>query len=219
MSLNFETWGLVDYDEASRRQLQIVEERAQGLRPDTIIFCWHPSIVTLGRGSDLEEYQNYKGKISESSRGGKATYHGPGQLVIYPIIKMKQPDVMAHLNWLEQITVDALKVWQVKGYKSREVNFEGGLEEESSKRLIPTGVWVENIQTGNPKYLKLASIGVAIKKWITYHGIAINLHKDPMAFKGINPCGFNSEVMTSLEDLLGYKVDKADFIEEFKKRA
>jgi lipoyl(octanoyl) transferase len=145
----------------------------------------------------------WKGAIYESSRGGRATYHGPNQVVVYPILDLKKAhrgfkarDVHAYLRALESATVSVI----------REVGLTSA-EARTSKigEISLTGVWVGE--------RKLASIGIAVRKWITYHGVAINVLNDPSAFVGINPCGFAPSVMSSVERELGCNIDKSDFTE------
>ncbi|MEO0337323.1 MAG: octanoyltransferase, partial [Pseudomonadota bacterium] len=89
--LEFQEWGLIDYEEAAERQLLLLEKVAAGELPDQVVFCWHPPVVTLGRSSLPSDLQGWKGQVVETSRGGRATYHGPEQLVIYPIIDLSKP--------------------------------------------------------------------------------------------------------------------------------
>ena len=86
----FLDWNLIDYQESTERQHQLVEHIALG-EQETIVFCRHPSVVTLGRGSKSEDMQGWTGAITETSRGGRATYHGPGQIVVYPIVDLRKP--------------------------------------------------------------------------------------------------------------------------------
>ena len=189
--LRFLDWGLIDYDEAHARQMQMVEKRLLGEIPDSLIFCSHPPVVTLGRGSNPDEdLIGWQGKVVEIQRGGKATYHGPAQSIGYPILDLKSrgSDLHKYLRYLENVIVCTLRSFDV---------------EADGDRRDATGVWI------GPK--KIASIGIGVKRWITFHGFAINLHRDPLAFTGINPCGFRSSDMVSLEDLIGKKIPHADF--------
>jgi lipoate-protein ligase B len=130
--------------------------------------------------------------VVETNRGGRATYHGPSQLVVYPFIDLRRDraflrarDVHAYLNLLEHITVDVLKAVGVDAQAGSALN--------KPAELSYTGVWVGG--------KKMASIGVAVKSWISSHGIALNVLKDPTAFVGIQPCGFTPSHMTALEDV------------------
>lgn len=191
-------WGLVDYQQALDQQLELLEQIHQGEKKETLVYCSHPAVVTLGRAATEKDLAGWSGKTYEISRGGKATYHGPNQLVVYPLLdlnkedrkKLPARDLHAYLRGLEHAIIDTLKTYDIEATTTP-------TEEVSSIEENPqwTGVWVGN--------KKIASIGIAVKKWITYHGAAINLEKDSNAFQGINPCGFASNVMTSLEELLG----------------
>jgi lipoyl(octanoyl) transferase len=198
-----EDWGLIDYGSAVSRQLALVETVNAGEQEDTLVFCTHPPVVTLGRGSSMEEIRDWHGSVFESSRGGKATYHGPNQLVIYPVLDLKREDrrsfkprdVHAYLRALESATVAAVREMGLLGAEART---------SAVGDLSLTGVWVGT--------QKVASIGIAVRKWITYHGVAINVTHDPSAFQGINPCGFSANVMTSLEAQLGRSISSDDFM-------
>lgn len=187
--------GLTQYQAAKELQLELLEKRARGEIEDTVLFLEHEPVVTRGRGlqftgeprerqiplpAPLPEGIAY----AESERGGDLTYHGPGQLVIYPIVKLDgkgfgpERDVTAFLRKFERVLIEVLSELDLPG-ESRE---------------SATGVWVRD--------KKLASIGIAIRKWVTYHGMAINVVNDLKPFHLISPCGFSPEVMTRLSDLL-----------------
>lgn len=208
MSFIFENWGLVDYIQALKKQESYVEQINEEQRGDTIIFCTHNPIVTLGRGTQAGDVFAWDGPIAEVSRGGRATYHGPSQIVIYPIVSIKKSreksgpnDVGAFLRDFENAIVKALSefgiVAQGKSYQKK--NIEDSPSEE-------TGVWVKD--------RKLASLGLSIRHWVTFHGAAINFNKDENAFLGMKPCGFQSSVMTSIEELLGFVPDRKKLIEQ-----
>lgn len=187
--MRIEDWGLIEYESSVTKQLQLVDEVFAGAE-DRLVFCVHPPVVTLGRGTVLsEDVTGWSGSTIETSRGGRATYHGPNQQVIYPIINLKRmgrQDVHAYLRALENATVVSLR-------EAGLVNAEVRTAKVGDISL--TGVWVGE--------RKVASIGIAVRKWVTYHGVAINVRHDPSAFQGIRPCGFASDVMTSLEAELG----------------
>ena len=193
--MDIEDWGLIPYQEALTRQLEKVENVAAG-GSDTLIFCSHPPVVTLGRGTQPGDVQSWTGEKIEISRGGRATYHGPSQIVIYPILNLNikrktlpERDLHSYLRILEDTIVQTLKEF---GLNSEVRSVQSGAEGPSL-----TGVWVSE-PNGTDK--KIASIGIAVKKWVTYHGIALNLKRDPTAFVGIRPCGFSTDVMTSVEE-------------------
>lgn len=184
-----EEWGLIDYESSVLKQQILAQEVAAG-GEDRLVFCTHPPVVTLGRGTVIEEdITGWTGATVESSRGGRATYHGPNQLVIYPILNLKSArehfassDIHAYLRALESATVVALREVGLVAAESRTTKMGD---------VSLTGVWVGE--------RKVASIGIAIRKWVTYHGVAINVRADASAFQGIRPCGFSADVMTSIE--------------------
>ncbi len=188
--------GRVAYAEVREIQHGLVEKRLAGLIPDTLLFCEHLPIVTRGRGLQRIPDQQAKGPMPDpvllpgvafetTERGGDLTYHGPGQLVLYPIFLLDgshalapAKDIHVFLRGIEQVLISVLKKYGLQG----------------SARSDATGVWVDDH--------KVASIGIAIRKWVTFHGAAINVNTDLKMFTGFQPCGFQSEVMTSLEKLL-----------------
>ena len=194
-TLQFETWGEVSYKQAEDLQLKYAEQIAQGVKEDTVVFCSHPPVVTKGRATKLSDIYQWHGEIHIVSRGGKATYHGPGQLVIYPILNLqkqkwsfKPKDIHAYLRTLEKVLVDTFLRLKLKPV------------------IKNTGIWIQN--------KKIASIGIAVKKWVSYHGIAINIFKNSQAFQGIKPCGLSSENMGYLEHFL--KQDSINFDSNLK---
>ena len=203
ISIEVQDWGLIDYNKALAQQLELVELISQKKHPETIIFCTHPPIVTLGRATEAHDVFAWQGPTVEISRGGRATYHGPSQLIAYPLIDLNESrphlplhDIAAFLNLIEQSVVRTLNTWNLKANgKSLEQ-----IKNHKNNTISETGVWIEQ--------QKIASLGIAIKKWISYHGVAINLDQDPSAFQGLNPCGFSSTVMTSLEQLVQRPVDR-----------
>jgi lipoyl(octanoyl) transferase len=210
INFEFEDWGLIDYQEALKKQEDLVEEVKSGNQKNTIIFCSHHPIVTCGRNTQSDDVFSWKGKSLQVSRGGRATYHGPSQIVIYPIISIKEPrkksgpnDVGFFLRDFENAIVKTLADFGINAQgKSFQENPKIGLVKEE------TGVWVKD--------KKIASLGLSVRHWITYHGAAINFSKDETAFQGINPCGFSSSVMTSVEEVLGLLPDRNYFLEKLK---
>lgn len=202
----FQDWGLIDYQEALKKQLELVKVLHEDpVHPDYLVFCTHPPIVTTGRQTKPEDIFSWSGEIAEISRGGRATYHGPSQLIIYPVINLKKmrkgrapQEVRGYLRALEQALVETLKEYNITAQgKTPQHTLE------SATATDETGVWVGT--------KKIASLGIAIKNWITYHGAAINIDYDPTAFQGLNPCGFSAATMTSAETLLGQKINRAEF--------
>lgn len=209
----FQDWGLIDYQTALNKQLELVELHSQDPHhPGFLIFCTHPPVVTIGRQTKPEDIFSWKGDIIEISRGGRATYHGPSQLVVYPILNLKNQragrgpqEIRGFLRALEQAIVETLSEYNIAATgKTRQKLADEQVETDE------TGVWVGS--------QKIASLGIAVKKWITYHGAAINLEYDPQAFQGLNPCGFKSSTMVSLEQLLNRKVSREEFSEKLLKR-
>lgn len=208
--MQFVDWGLVDYETALQKQLELVEMVSSGKLEDTIVFCSHPPVVTKGRVTRPEDITEWQGDVVEVSRGGRATYHGPSQIVIYPICSLEKPrgerkphDIIGFLRDFETAIVKALDDLGIKaeGKSVREKPVDPNAAEE-------TGVWV----TEDGQKRKIASLGLAVKQWTTYHGAALNVEFDPTAFKGLMPCGFQPNVMISIEEKLGAKPDRS-FIE------
>lgn len=184
--------GLIPYQEAYQIQKEKVSEVIDG-GVNTLIVCHHPSVVTLGRKSDREkDLMGWDGDIVEIERGGKATYHGPGQIVIYPIFSLKKSQNIAGF-------LEAMENAMVKFLQSFDLNASGNPFRGNPEL---TGVWIDG--------RKIASIGIAVKRWVTYHGLAINIFEDDKAFSGINPCGMNAENMTNLKKELTHDIDRND---------
>ncbi|NBT57526.1 lipoyl(octanoyl) transferase LipB [bacterium] len=193
--------GLCEYPRAYEIQKQTVfEKRRNPFFPDRLYLVEHPRVFTFGRKS--KELATRPSPSFVIERGGEATFHNPGQLVAYPVLSLKEGerDIGFYLRTLEQVVIDTILHWGVLGERK-----EGA-----------TGVWVQ----GQTK--KIASIGVALKGWVTLHGIALNIDNDLSGFYEIHPCGFTGAVMTSLKEQMGescpsFKEVKAVFVEEFQK--
>jgi lipoate-protein ligase B len=187
--------GLLPYGEAYALQKRIVAARKLGAIEDVILFCEHPHVITQGRNGKREHLLasenvlRQKGvEFFETSRGGDVTYHGPGQIVAYPILNLGaiRRDVVWYVRMLEEAMIRAT------------AEFGIAAEREAGK----TGVWV-----GEAKMLeKLAAIGVHISRWVTSHGLAYNVSTDLRNFDLIVPCGIADRKATSLEKLLGRSV-------------
>jgi len=197
-------WGLLGYEQALKRQKHLAQERIANAAPDKLVIVEHPSVVTLGRSGsakDLcmpEKFFKEKGvDIFHADRGGKATFHGPGQLVVYPIIKLKNKDLHWYVEKLLTIIANILKTYSL---------------EPEFKHSNP-GIWV------NGK--KIASIGISVKNWVTSHGIALNVNPNLTAFQWIIPCGHPDEIITSMKQELQRPLElsriKEKFINEFCK--
>jgi len=203
--LNFEDWGLIDYEKALEKQLEKVNQvsESQSENFGFLVFCSHPAVVTLGRKTQPGDVFGWQGPVIEISRGGRATYHGPSQLVVYPILKIK--DIGKYLRTIEDAIIETINEYGVEAVGKtlqKKTEVEDATEE--------TGVWVGR--------QKIASLGIGVKKWVSYHGAAINLDEDPLAFTGMKPCGFNSETMVSLEKLTGQKINRQEFSDKLKTR-
>ncbi len=202
---HFLEWGIIPYEDAVREQLDFVQKVYDKKIPNTVIYCSHEPIVTKGRGTQETDIFGWKGLTIEVQRGGRATYHGPNQLVVYPIINLQKGTkiigIREYMSGLEKIVVDVLAQYGVAA--------EGrcGTKIESHEA---TGVWIND--------RKICSIGIGVKRWVTYHGLALNVDHDPRAFQGLNPCGFSPATMISLEEVLGRKVSRRDLISKFTER-
>jgi lipoyl(octanoyl) transferase len=205
-------WGLVDYREAFYRQTELVEKIIQKQESEKLIFCSHPAIVTIGRGTKPGDVFSWSGDTIDVNRGGRATYHGPSQIIAYPLLslggaddfysekKIPPRDLHQYMRLLEQSVLSLLKEL---GVESTGRSLQKQVGEELPDEA--TGVWIGS--------QKIAAIGIAVKKWITSHGIALNVFEDAKAFQGFYPCGFQPSQVTSLEKVLGQKPDK-DFIKK-----
>ncbi len=170
--------GRTRYEDAYKLQQELLEGRIEGRIPDTLVLTEHEPVITLGRGAKREDVQGVQLPVFEIERGGEATWHGPGQVVAYPILHLPEDrrDLHRYLRELEEVVIRVLGEFHVAGLRK-----EG-----------KTGVWIGE--------RKVCSIGVAVRRWVTWHGLALNVHNDPAAFLGFNPCGLDPQVMTRLAD-------------------
>ena len=180
--------GETPYAEAFELQRSLAGAVSQGAIPDTVIFLEHPPVITVGRrtevASELHVPSGAKVEIAETDRGGKSTFHGPGQLVCYPILDLKRhgKDVKRYVRQLEEAIIRTLAAFELDG--------------ERIERL--TGVWV----TRPPR--KIASIGVHVSRWVTTHGYALNVDLDPAPFTDwITACGLEDAQFTTMARELG----------------
>ncbi len=194
--LNVVDWGLVDYREALTRQEDLVDRVAREQAHETLVFCSHPPIVTLGRGTKPGDVFGWSGDVLEVSRGGRATYHGPSQIVVYPILDLNSRgrDLHLHFRRMEQALLATVQHFGISSATGRSPQVEDGADDA----VEATGVWVGS--------RKLASIGVAVRKWVSYHGLALNVEDDPRAFVGLKPCGFAPGTATSMQEVLQHQV-------------
>jgi lipoate-protein ligase B len=190
-------WGLIPYQEALRRQLDLVGLVSHELARETLVFCSHPPVVTLGRGTRPGDVFGWDGEVVEVTRGGRATYHGPSQVVAYPILdlNLRGRDVHRHMRLLESAVIEALSEFgAIATGRAARLEADGA-------QVEATGVWIGD--------RKIASIGIGVRRWVSFHGLALNVERDPAAFRGLKPCGFTPETMISLEEAIGRPVDRA----------
>jgi lipoyl(octanoyl) transferase len=188
--------GLVDYREAWDRQREIHAGVVEGTVPDTLLLLEHPPVYTAGRRTEPHERPFDGTPVIDVDRGGKITWHGPGQLVGYPIVRLPDPvDVVAHVRRLEEAL---MKVCAGLGVATEQV--EGR-----------SGVWVRADERGPDR--KVAAIGVRVAKGVTMHGFALNCDPDMSAFGNMIPCGIVDAGATSLTQELGRDVPIAEVID------
>ena len=181
MNLRCVDLSLVEYAQALTWQEELLRQRCQGEGEDTLLLLEHPPVFTLGRGGDERHLLNPRQvPVYRVGRGGDVTFHGPGQLVGYPILDLTRHgrDVHAYLRALEAVLITVLA--------------EYGLRAQRKDGL--TGVWVGE--------KKIASLGVGVRRWVTYHGFALNIDPDLSYFADIVPCGLAGVHMTSMAQLL-----------------
>lgn len=185
--------GIADYKQVYDLQRECLRKRQLNEIPDTLILAQHPPVFTIGRrgsrknllvSEDLIKRQGIG--LTEADRGGDITFHGPGQLVLYPILDLNnwEKDIHLHIRRLEQVIIDFLAHYNIHGIR------------------IPglTGVWLKENK-------KIASIGIGISKWVTYHGLSININTPLSYFDMIKPCGLEACKITSVASALGRAVD------------
>jgi lipoyl(octanoyl) transferase len=187
--------GLVPYAEAFALQRSLAGAVSQGAIPETVIFLEHPPVVTIGRRTEAERElhipEGAEVEIAETDRGGKSTFHGPGQLVCYPILDLGNhgKDVKRYVRDLEEALVRTLAAFEIDG-----VCLEG-----------LTGVWLM------PPPRKIASIGVHVSRWVTTHGYALNVDLDPAPFtEWITACGLEDAAFTTMARELGRPLSTDD---------
>jgi lipoyl(octanoyl) transferase len=187
---------IVPYEEAREAQLRLRERRRREEIPDVLLLLEHPPVYTRGRRSSAEELPMGRGwyelqgiEVRDTDRGGRVTYHGPGQLVAYPIVSLRPygDDVLEYVRGLERTMIGALA--------------EHGVDAKLIDGL--TGVWVGE--------RKIGSIGVHVSRGVTTHGLAVNVNNDLQPFEWIVPCGIEGVAMTSLSRELGAEQDLGAF--------
>jgi lipoyl(octanoyl) transferase len=192
--------GIVPYEEAREAQLRLQGKRQRGEVPDVLLLLEHTPVYTRGRRSSADElpmgadwYERQGIEVRDTDRGGRVTYHGPGQLVAYPIVSLRPygDDVLEYVRRLERVMIGALGEYGV----------EAGLIEGL------TGVWTRGEAPGSgageKEARKIGSIGVHVSRGVTTHGLAVNVSNDLQPFEWIVPCGIEGVAMTSLSRELG----------------
>lgn len=195
--------GRIEYSTGLAMQERAVEAYNNGRSPEQLFLLEHPHVLTLGRGGDSDHVlldpdrlEALNIQVHHTGRGGDVTYHGPGQLVGYPIINLRPDrcDVHRYVRDIEEVLIRTIADFGVAGAR------------------IPglTGVWVRN--------KKIGAIGVRIARWITSHGFALNVNTDLSYFKLIVPCGITDKGVTSLSKILGRKIEMADVAQQVAER-
>lgn len=199
--------GLIRYAESLELQRRLVEARKTGATPDVLIFCEHPHVITLGRNGKMEHLRAGNRLLAQmnvefhpTDRGGDITYHGPGQIVGYPILDLTEHrrDVRWYVEQLEETMIRATSDFGVSARRS------GGRH----------GIWVDTLAGEE----KLAALGVRLSRWVTSHGFAYNVSTDLRYFDLIVPCGIPDRRATSLERILGHEVDASQVQERLATR-
>ena len=186
--------GRLDYKEALELQEETQRKRIEGSIPDTLILLEHFPVLTLGRRGDeanilrsREELEAAGVSVYDVNRGGDVTYHGPGQIVGYPVMDLKEMgrDIKDYVFRIEEVFIRLLSA-------------EFGIKAEREDKKY-TGVWVGND--------KITAIGIAVRQWVTMHGFAFNVNTDLSHFGWINPCGLSDKGVTSVQKLTGAEAD------------
>jgi lipoate-protein ligase B len=185
--------GLVDYQKAWDLQHQLWSKRVNDELPDMLLILEHPHVITLGRRGNRSHLiaspkvlETMKIPVFHVERGGDVTYHGPGQMVVYPILDLKEYGyrLVRYIGQLEEVILRVLKDFGIEGKRDP----------------LNRGVWVDGE--------KIASVGVAIKRWISFHGFSLNYETDLKYFELINPCGLAGKKMTTMARILGTKISR-----------
>ncbi len=217
----FQDLGLIDYKEAwdyqEKRHAEIVNQKLENRKqspnaelptPNYLLFCEHPHVYTLGRSGDEKnllatETDLIKAQATfyKNNRGGDITYHGPGQIVGYPILNLDLffTDIHKYLRFLEEAIILTLKEYGI----------------ESGRIPGLTGVWIDT--ENKIKARKICALGVRCSRWVTMHGFAFNVNTDLSYFGNIVPCGIQDKAVTSLEKELGRKMEMSEVKEKVKR--
>ncbi len=184
----------VPYIDGWELQRRVHAEVVDGTRPDTLILLEHEAVYTAGKRTEPQERPQDGTPVIDVDRGGKITWHGPGQLVGYPIVRLVEPiDVVAHVRRLERLLIEVLRPFGVDGYQ-----VEGR-----------SGVWVRRPLSED----KVAAIGVRVQQGVTMHGFALNCDNSLAGFRGIIPCGITDAGVTTVSEVIGSAVSPIDLVE------
>jgi lipoyl(octanoyl) transferase len=200
--IQFVDWGLIEYNEAWSKQEALfsttIERKVGGLETDNfLVFCEHPHVYTLGKSGDEQnlllnyiQLQAKHASFVQTNRGGDITYHGPGQVVGYPIFDLANFNLglKQYIHYIEEAIIHTLSLYNI----------------QSSRLDGATGVWID---VELPTCRKICAIGVRSSRFVTMHGFALNVNTQLEYFNYINPCGFIDKGVTSMEKELGHKVD------------
>jgi lipoyl(octanoyl) transferase len=190
----------VPYPKAMAQMEARVEEIIAGKAEDLTWLLEHPPLYTSGTSSKAEDLINEQQfPVYEAGRGGQFTYHGPGQRVAYVMKKLEHQDIRKHVQQLEEWIIQTLHLLDIKG----------------ERRKDRIGIWVQDPKLGEAK---IAAIGVRVKKWVAYHGIAINVNPDLSHFSGIVPCGIRQFGVTSLWQM-GKQIEMNELDKKLKSTA
>jgi len=190
--------GLMDYKKAWDLQHQLWSKRVEEALPDLLLFLEHPHVITLGRRGNRshllvspEVLEEMEIPVYHAERGGDVTYHGPGQMVVYPILDLKNYGyrLIRYISQLEEVILCVLKDFGIVGRRDP----------------LNRGVWVDEE--------KIASVGVAIKRWVSFHGFSLNYETDLKYFELINPCGLEGKKMITMAKILGQRISRDELIE------
>jgi lipoyl(octanoyl) transferase len=201
--INFTDWGIIPYSQAYEQQKTIFERAVQDkingkAIQNTVIFCEHPHVITIGKNGMLSNLlfpektlKEKKVELYKVDRGGDVTYHGPGQIVVYPIFDLESFSIglKDYIHLLEEVIILAIAKYGIK----------------SGRLTGASGVWIDAGQTGKER--KIAAIGVRSSRYVTMHGLALNVNTDLNYFRLINPCGFTNKGVTSIANETGQNMD------------
>ena len=192
LSHNILDLGLSDYHDTWKLQKKLQSKRILGEIEDHLLLVEHPPVFTLGKNASKKHIINNSEDVSiiQTDRGGNITFHGPGQLVCYPILDLNhyKRSITWYMRELEQLIIDVLSEYDIK----------------ASRKKGLTGTWVKD--------KKIAALGVRISKWVTMHGLSLNINPDLAFYKNIIPCGIKEYGVTSMAKIMGNEVPSMDEI-------